>query len=65
MSRTISRTLALGVASAALLVASGGAASAAPACGGTVAGALHMVHDTTGDPGGLVHEVEETYCSVG
>ena len=39
-------------------------AQAAPACEGPVAGALHTLHDATGDPAGLVHEAEETYCTV-
>lgn len=39
-------------------------AQASPACDDAVVGALHAVHDTTGDPAGLVHEAEETYCTV-
>jgi hypothetical protein len=51
--------LALG---GALLAA--GPASASSACSDPVAGALHAAHDVTGDPGGLVHAAEETYCAV-
>lgn len=39
-------------------------AQATPACTDPVAKTLHTVHDTTGDPGGLGHEVEETYCGA-
>lgn len=39
-------------------------AQATPACTDPVAKALHTVHDTTGDPGGLAHEAEETWCGT-
>lgn len=39
-------------------------AQAAPACEDRAAGVLHTLHDATGDPAGLIHEVEETYCTV-
>lgn len=65
MSHTLARVLMLGATAGAVLTVSGGAASATPACNDAVAKSLHTVHDTTGDPAGLVHEAEETYCSVG
>jgi hypothetical protein len=64
MTHALSRTIALGAAAAAIVALSGGAASATPACKDAVAGALHTAHETTGDPAGVVHEVEETFCSV-
>lgn len=39
-------------------------AHAAPACEDPVVGVLHTLHDTAGDPTGLVHDAEETYCRV-
>lgn len=39
-------------------------AQATPACTDPVAKSLHTVHDTTGDPGGLAHEAEETWCTT-
>jgi hypothetical protein len=39
-------------------------AQATPACTDPVAKALHTAHDTTGDPGGLAHETEETWCGT-
>lgn len=65
MSHTLARITALGAAAATVLVVSGGAASAAPACSDAVAGVLHTAHAATGDPAGVIHEAEETYCSVG
>lgn len=65
MSHTLARILSAVAIAAAGLVVSAGVASAAPACSGPVAGALHAAHDTTGDPAGLIHQAEETYCSVG
>lgn len=65
MSHTLVRILSLGGAATAVMVVSAGAASAAPACNGAVPGALHAAHGATGDPAGLIHEAEETYCSVG
>ncbi|TQN43701.1 hypothetical protein FHU33_3163 [Blastococcus colisei] len=64
MSRTLARTAVLTATAATALLASAGTAAAAPACSDPVADALHTVHDTTGDPAGAVHAVEETYCSV-
>lgn len=65
MSHTLVRILSLGATATAAVVVSAGAASAAPACSDAVAGALHTAHSATGDPAGLIHEAEETYCSVG
>lgn len=39
-------------------------AHATPACTDGVATTLHTVHDTTGDPAGLAHEAEETWCET-
>jgi hypothetical protein len=65
MTKSIARVTVVGAALAAAFTVSTGSAVADPACGDAVAGALHAVHDTTGDPTGLVHEAEEIYCSVG
>lgn len=65
MSHLPARIITLTAAVAAALVVSTGAASATPACKGAVAGALHAAHNTTGDPAGVIHEAEETYCSIG
>lgn len=65
MTKSLARLTLVGAALATALMLSTGAAVADPACDDAVAGALHAVHDTTGDPTGLVHEGEELYCSVG
>lgn len=65
MSHTLVRALCLGIAAATATVVSAGAASASPACRDAVARVLHTAHEATGDPAGLIHEAEETYCSVG
>lgn len=65
--RTIVTTLAGGMAALALAAGLPGltaVANAAPACTDPVANTLHRVHDATGDPAGVGHEVEETYCGV-
>lgn len=64
MTHPLTRTAALALG-AAVLTLTGGPATAAPACDDAVTGALHTVHETTGDPGGVIHRAEETYCSVG
>lgn len=65
MTHTLSRAVASGVATAAVVLATSGAAAADPACSDTVTGVLHAAHEATGDPAGVVHKAEETYCSVG
>lgn len=65
MTPMLCRFAVLGAATASMLALSAATASAAPACDDAIAGVLHAAHDTTGDPVGLIHEVEETYCSVG
>lgn len=65
MSDLPARIIALSAAAVAALVVSTGPASAAPACEDAVSETLHAAHDITGDPAGLVHEAEETYCSIG
>lgn len=55
---------AAGVTAAGVAFLTAAPAQASSACDDAAAGALHTLHDTTGDPGGLVHEVEETYCTV-
>lgn len=64
MTRTLSRVAVL-VATAATAVAVSATTAAAAACANPVADTLHELHDTTGDPAGVLHEAEETYCSVG
>lgn len=64
MSRMLARAAVLSATAATALFASAGTAAAAPACSDPVADALHTVHETSGDPAGAVHTVEETYCSV-
>ncbi len=51
------------------LALSGTSASAKPAdpaetCSDPVVEALHAVHEVVGDPTGLGHEAEETYCAT-
>jgi hypothetical protein len=65
MTRTLSRAAVLVATAATAVTVSAGTAAATPACKDAVATTLHQVHDVTGDPAGLLHEVEETYCSVG
>lgn len=60
--RTITIAIAGSTFAAGVLLA--GTAQAAPACSDPVAGALHTVHDATGDPTGAGHTVEETYCGA-
>ncbi len=62
---TLARLAFLGAGAAVVLAVSGGVASATPACNDAVVGVLHAAHDTTGDPAGVIHDTEETYCSVG
>lgn len=64
MSLSIWRPLVAAPAAALAVAVLGSAPAQASACDDAVAGALHALHDTTGDPGGLVHEAEETYCTV-
>lgn len=64
MSHLPVRLIALSAAAAVALIVPAGAASATPACRDAVAKTLHTAHDTTGDPAGILHKVEETYCSV-
>lgn len=59
--RILSLTVAAGAASLVLLPVG----ASANACDDAVAGALHSAHAITGDPAGVVHEAEETYCSIG
>jgi hypothetical protein len=56
--------LAAGVTAAGLAFMTASPAQESSTCDDAVAGALHTLHDMTGDPGGLVHEVEDTYCSA-
>ncbi|RZU33523.1 hypothetical protein [Blastococcus saxobsidens] len=64
MKHTLARTAVLVASAATALTVSAGTA-AASACEDQVAETLHTLHETTGDPAGVLHEVEETYCSVG
>jgi hypothetical protein len=64
MSKHLARAAVLAAAAISGLALSTGSASAAPACSDPVVGALHTVHTTTGDPGGVAHTAEETYCGV-
>ncbi|NYD55867.1 hypothetical protein BKA08_000105 [Nocardioides marinisabuli] len=62
--RRLIGSLAGATAAATVLVLGGPAAQAAPACTDPVAGALHAGHDRTGDPAGVFHTAEDTYCDV-
>jgi hypothetical protein len=65
MTRTLARGAVLVATATTALTVSAGSAAATPACRGPVAETLHTLHETTGDPAGVVHETEETFCSVG
>lgn len=64
MSIYLARTAALAATAASALALSTGTASATPACTDPAAKALHTVHDTTGDPAGVAHAVEDAYCDA-
>ncbi len=62
--RRLFGSLAGATVAATALVLGGPAAQAAPACTDPVAGALHAAHDRTGDPAGVFHTAEDTYCDA-
>lgn len=62
--RRLFGTLAGATVAVTALVVGGPAAQAAPACADPVASALHAGHDRTGDPAGVFHTGEDTYCDV-
>jgi hypothetical protein len=64
MSKYLAQAAVLTAAAVSAVALSAGSASATPACKDPVAKALHTAHDTTGDPAGVVHTVEDTYCDV-
>lgn len=64
MSYVRPRVLVLAATAITTLALGAGPASAAPACSDRVANTLHTVHETTGDPGGLAHTVEDAYCDA-
>ncbi len=66
MHKTRSRALLVAATAISLMaLAPGQASAAAPEeCSDGVTVALHEVHELTGDPAGLGHEAEETYCGV-
>lgn len=64
MSNYLPRAAVLAATAISAVALSAGSASATPACKDAVAQALHTAHDTTGDPAGVVHTAEDTYCDV-
>lgn len=64
MSTYLAQAAVLAATAVSALALSSGSASATPACTDPVAKALHTAHDTTGDPAGVVHTAEDTYCDT-
>jgi phage-related minor tail protein len=64
MSHLLSRAAVVAAATISAIALSAGAASAAPACSDPVANTIHAVHETTGDPTGAGHAIEDAYCGV-